>query len=335
MACAPFANSGGDPWFGPNLSARHFDSEEILAVKGVGEMIALTTDAAATFLSWLDTRDSGLLQKALEHPGYRAVEEHSRTWGTAITAAHVIAALEGRPSPMYGLKDVGENVDAIRGAALYVEANRDAITGLVRTSLNRLFSPELAYPVGLHCIVGYDWGIGLGGNVAVNLNSRLYLDDLREIGYMLIHEAAHVAYERFHGPMSPVGLERAGGLRHLAATLVQNEGLAVYSALHARTEGGCLGNQDYRFLLNPIALSGKTAALCELLAGIPAEYPGEEAAGRVFNSLSRDRLSYVVGCSAFANLEKEGGLGLVQEAALWTPEEFVARVHLNLHDDVI
>jgi uncharacterized protein YbaR (Trm112 family) len=72
MACAPFANSGGDPWFGPNLSARHFDSEEILAVKGVGEMIALTTDAAAMFLSWLDTRDSGLLQKALEHPGRNA-----------------------------------------------------------------------------------------------------------------------------------------------------------------------------------------------------------------------------------------------------------------------
>ena len=200
--------------------------------------IALTTDAASMFLSWLEHPEEGLLGRLLEHPGYRAVQ----------------------------------------GAIDYVERNRSGIIDLVAGSLARLFAKDVAFPVGMHCVVGYDWGIGLHGKAAVNLGSRLYLDDLREIGYMLVHESTHVAYERAHGPMNPQGLEQPGGLRHLVHTLVQNEGLAVY--------------------------------------------PGEEAAGRIFDRLSRERLSYVVGCSAFVNLERKGGLALVREAALWTPEEW-------------
>ena len=152
--------------------------------------IALTTDAASMFLSWLEHPEEGLLGRLLEHPGYRAVA--------------------GRPSPMYGLAGVRNSARAIQGAIDYVERNRSGIIDLVAGSLARLFAKDVAFPVGMHCVVGYDWGIGLHGKAAVNLGSRLYLDDLREIGYMLVHESTHVAYERAHGPMNPQGLEQPG-----------------------------------------------------------------------------------------------------------------------------
>ena len=127
---------------------------------------------------------------------------------------------------MYGLGGVRDNASRIREAAHYVEASRNRITDLLATSVTRIFPADLVFPVGLHCIVGYDWGIGLAGRVAINLNSNLYLDNLREIDYMLIHEATHVAHERAHGPMGPEVLGSPGGLRRLVCSLVQNEGLA-------------------------------------------------------------------------------------------------------------
>ena len=294
------------------------------------ERITLTTDAAAMFLSWLETDDQALLRKLMDHPGYMAVADHSRTWGSEVTSSAIIDAVAGRPSLMYGLGSVRENASAVAGAIAHVESHRNGIVDLVYNSLARLFPEDLAYPVGLHCIVGYDWGIGLHGSVAINLNSRLYLDDLREIGYMLIHEATHVAYERAHGPMGPGEMREPGGLCRLVYTLVQNEGLAVYSALRARVEGNCLENKDYRFLLDPASLAEKTATLKALLRELTDEYPGDEAVGSIFDRLSRDRLSYVVGCSAFMNLEKQGGLAVVREAALWTPERFVTAAVLVL-----
>lgn len=263
----------------------------------------LTTDGASMFLAWLETGDERTLERLMEHPGYRAVAEHSSTWSSTIGVAEVKDALAGRPSPMYGLNEVKANTEAIRAAIGYIEESRGAIIALVEDSLSRLFPPDLAYPVELHCIVGYDWGIGLSGRVTVNLNSRLYLDNHREIGYMLVHEAAHVAYERAHGAMSPGWMHQPGGFRRLVHTLIQNEGLAVYSPLQARIEGDCLENQDYRFLMDPSALREKTYALKDLLLGLPQDYPGDDAAGVVLDRLSKERLSYVVGCSGFQYLE--------------------------------
>ncbi len=113
------------------------------------------------------------------------------------------------------------------------------------------------------------------------------------------------------------------GCRFHVHTLVQNEGLAVYSPLQPRVQGKCLENQDYRFLLDPSALRKKTADLRSLLSRLPEEHPGDDAAGLIFDQLSGNRLSYVVGCSAFVHLEKMGGLPMVRQAALWRPEEFV------------
>lgn len=292
--------------------------------------IAIETGGAAMFLSWLESGDEGLLAAVMRHPGYLVVAQHSHTWSSPITLQNVRDAVAGHSSPVYGLARVRENVSAIREAIGYVQANREDIVNLVNSSLLRLFAPEFAYPVEMHCIVGYDWGIGLNGRVAINLNSRLYLDDHREIGYMLVHEATHVAYERVHGPMSPEWMRQPGGLRRLACTLVQNEGLAVYSPLKARIEGKCLDNRDYRLLLDPAELQESTRALRSLLAGLPDEYPGEDAVGQVFHRLSGERLSYVGGCSAFVELEKQGGLPLVREAIRWDPEAFVARAITSL-----
>lgn len=284
--------------------------------------ITLTTDSASSFLTWLDSADDHLLVGLMDHQGYRAVIEHSVTWNREISADDIAEAVKGHPSPMYGLAAVREHAEAIRSAIGYVEGNRGRIVAMVGHSLERVFASELAYPVELHCIVGYDWGIGLGGRVAINLNSRLYLDDHREIDYMLLHEATHVAYERAHGPMSPKEMKQPGGLRRLVQALVQNEGLAVYLPLQPRIQGKCLENQDYRFLFDPSALRKKTADLKALMHGLPENYPGDDAVGQTFDRLSGERLSYVVGCSAFVHLERVGGLPLVQQAALWHPEEF-------------
>lgn len=290
--------------------------------------VPITTDAATAFLTWLESAsdDEGLLGTLMGHPGYRTVAAHSAVFGDSpVTREDFLLARSGKPSRLYGMSRVRENIPAIRRAITYVEERRSGIRDLVDASLRRVFSVDEIYPLEIHCVVGYDMGVGLQGSVAINLNTPLYLNDPCEIGYMLVHEATHVAYERVHGPSSVHGLERPGAFRRLVLMLLQNEGLAVYTPLRARIAANCLDNPDYRFLLDPDTLSQKTEALRDLITGLGDDYPGDKA-DAILSRLSRERLSYVVGCAAFVKLEEEGGDALVREAARWTPERFAALI---------
>ncbi len=74
-------------------------------------------------------------------------------------------------------------------------------------------------------------GIGLGEAVCQNLNAAAYRRDPDEFLYYMIHEAAHVLYER-RNPIPPLReVVTPAQQRAYFALWVQNEGVAVYAAL--------------------------------------------------------------------------------------------------------
>ena len=286
--------------------------------------LTLTTDAAKGFLDWMRHPEQVGLDQLLRHPGYQAVLRHSQTLSFAtVRAEDFWQAVNGQPSNLYGLRDVRDNACDIERLAAYVERHHTRLVRLVAGTLQQLFVTTCWQNTGLHCIVGYDVGIGLQGQVAINLNSEKYLADPKEIDFFLIHEATHVAYERLHGPMYLDWLTQPGGLRKLVYTLVQNEGLAVYAALAPRRQAGQLAEKDYLPLQQPALLAEKIKSLSEVLQMLQADQPTEAVVGEVLNRLSDERLSYVVGCYLFQEIEKRGGMAAVREAVKLPAQEFI------------
>lgn len=287
--------------------------------------LSLTTDAVALFLDWYATRDEGQLERVLAHPGYLTVRAHSERFGqTLMTAADFTAAAEGRPSPLYGLRGLAERTAAVRELADWIAARRAPIVTAVAAMLAPVFRPAEWAEIGLHCIVGYDMGVGLDGNVAINLNLQKYLDDPRELPYWLAHEAAHAAYERIHGQFHLRDLREPGGLRRVVCMLIHTEGFSVYTPLAARLRDGQLADRDYQALLTPDVLAAKTADLRDLVAGLQHPYPGDDALGKIFDRLSGQRLSYVVGCAIIRSIAERDGEAGVRRALTMAPGDFVA-----------
>ncbi len=297
--------------------------------------LTLTTDAARGFLDWMRHPTEDGLSRLRQHPGYRAVARHSQTLSFAeVRAEDFWAALNEQPSNLYGLRRVREHACDIERLAAYAERNRTRLLRLVAGTLLQLLPITSWQNTGLHCIVGYDTGIGLQGQVAINLNSPKYLDDAQEIDFFLIHEAVHVAYERLHGPMHLEWFAQPGGLRKLVQTLIQNEGLAVYAALSPRRQAGHLQERDYLPLNQPAKLREKVKSLLELLQLLETDRPTEAQVEEVLGRLSDERLSYVVGCYLFQQIEQRNGLEAVREACLLPADEFIDR-HLSLLRPVI
>jgi hypothetical protein len=292
--------------------------------------LTLSTDAARGFLDWMRSPTESELGRLLRHPGYRAVVKHSQALSFApVRPADFWNAINGHPSNLYGLRNVRDNACDIERLISYVQRNRTRLLRLVAGTLLQLFPSTSWQNTGLHCIVGYDTGIGLDGNVAINLNSPKYLNDNREIDFLLIHEAAHVAYERLHGAMRLDWMVQPGGLRRLVYTLLQNEGVAVYAALAPRRQAGQLQERDYLPLQQRRTLQIKATSLLELLEMLRNDQLSEAEVEEILGRLSDQRLSYVVGCHLFCLIEQQGGLEAVREAILMPAQKFVEE-HLGL-----
>jgi hypothetical protein len=287
--------------------------------------LTLTTDAARSFLDLLRRPEQPALEQLLKHPGYQAVMRHSQTLSFApVEVDDFRRAIDGLPSNFYGLRKVRENTCDIERLAAYVERNRTRLIRLVAGTLQQILPVASWQNTGMHCIVGYDTGIGLQGQVAINLNSPKYLADSREIDFFLIHEAAHVAYERLHGRLLLSWMFQPGGLRKLVYSLVQTEGLAVYAALAPRRQAGQLEERDYLALQDPATLSAKIRSLAELLQMLQVDRPTETEAAEILSRLSDERLSYVVGCYLFQEIERRGGMTAVRQASQMSAKEFAA-----------
>jgi hypothetical protein len=288
-------------------------------------VLELTTDAVELFLAWYQNRESALLSTLLEHPGYRAVLAHSREYSfNPISAADFEKAADGRDNHLKGLRNLNAHIDAIRGVAAQIEVERASILGVVEESLARVFPPHVCGDIGLHCIVGYDLGIGLHGDVAINLNSPQYLAEPGEVPYWLAHEATHVVMERVNQHRAHLAtMSNKGGLKQVAFWMVQNEGLATFVPLFARLRDRQMSHGDYEALMDTGQLRKKTEELKRLLTAIPDDYPGDRYAEMVLDALSGERLSYIVGCEICRRMEEHAGVNQVYNAALMSPAEFV------------
>ncbi len=287
--------------------------------------LRLTTDAARRCLDWLRSPTEDSLATLLAHPGYQAVLRHSRTLSFApITEQDFWRASRGEPSNLYGLRSVLDNAYQIECLVAHVELYRPNLLRHIANALLNLLDPVYWQNTGLHCIVGYDASIGIGGQVAINLNWPLYRENRDEIPRRLLHAAVHVAYERIHGPMYVDWLGQPGGLRRYLCTLVQKEGLALYAATPDSPAAGPLTDADQQTLAAPARLRQRLQEFAAIIATL--ERPGgDKEIDKILPIFSDQRLAFVVGAYLFRTIAAQEGPAGVRRAAMLPALEFIQK----------
>lgn len=282
---------------------------------------------ARAFLDYLEGHRSA--EDLLSHPAYRAVSSHIRVFNSQeLGPGDIPRGLSGQDSPFYGLEKVRETMPEIQRNLISLETRGERWTEEAGEFLAGLLPGEDPREVTVYPIIGYDVGIGLQGAVVMNLGASLFLEDLEEMRFVMVHEACHVFYSSFHGLPRLQNLRSPEDFWRLFVRMVQDEGFATYAACSFRKEEGYQGRsrsplvEDYRVLADSRAIARAIGELRgEMEAVRQGEGSPEQHLGRIF---SPRRLTYRVGGYLFGQIVARLGQEAAERAFYLDPGQFWA-----------
>lgn len=276
---------------------------------------------AELFLTYLTGQAN--LQTVFAHPAYQTIAAHAQQFGDGITADDIDRARAGRPSPFYGLRNLADNISQIQSLLQIIQAHQTEWLADIANTLHRIFPAEDLEPITVYPVIGYDMGIGLGEAVCLNLNWPGYLAEPQEFLYFIIHECAHVIYERHHRvPSLAEVMTPAQWLAYLKLWL-QNEGYAVYTPFRLRQKRGHLADRDYMVLADSNQLETHRLAFIKTLAALQQAQPRSQTDYIDFVFGPR-RLTYRLGCELIRQIEVTAGLPAVTAAFYLDGDAFFA-----------
>lgn len=260
--------------------------------------------------------------QVLDHPAYQVVTRHAGLFASGITAQDVENALNGKPSPFYGLADLSENLPRIHRLLQTIREHEAAWVATVEATLAGLF-PGMVPQITIYPLIGYDVGIGLNDAVCLNCNTLAYLDEPMEFLFFIIHECVHVIYEHCHRVPALSEVASPADWRSYFNLWVQNEGFAVYAPLALREQMGYLADRDYRVLFDAGQLNAHRVTFLHVLEAFQSEAP--QALDELLETCFGDRrLTYRMGCELIRRIERQHGLDAVRAAFLLDGDSFIA-----------
>jgi len=185
-------------------------------------------------------------------PALRTMTAHAALFGGRFGLAEIADAVSGGNEQVYGFAGFSGNRERVRSLARGLHRSEHEWLPEIERSVRRLFPDARLDDVAVSPVVGYDIGIGTRGLVCVNLNTGIFLDDVRELVSLVIHETAHVAFEQARGPLPGIaGLVSGRKLLAFLDHYIQYEGYGVFAPAafrdrHRLPSAGTPLQQDYR-----------------------------------------------------------------------------------------
>lgn len=276
---------------------------------------------AEVFLSFLSGEKS--LRQVFEHPAYQIVRLHAQKYSQGLEPGDISLALEDKPSPFYGLRDLPLNLPKIIKLLAEIQMAAADWVEIAQNNLQSVFPEEDTSTITIFPIIGYDMGIGLKDGVCMNLNWRPYLDQPEEFLCYMIHECTHVIYERYHEVPAIRDINSPEGWLSFFKLMVQNEGYAVYLPLRLRIQRGYMEDPDYQALYDSEQLEAHRRAFWGVIEKLTKDPPDdlEEILEMTFGP---QRLTYRIGCDIIRKIETASGTAGVKKAFYMDGETFIS-----------
>ncbi len=270
------------------------------------------------------------MDELMEHPAYRAIQNHAENFGSGISSEDVEKALEGEKTPFYGTEMFEENRVQIATLIKLLEDNQERWIDIITIELDRVFPREDKYDLVIYPVIGYDTGIGIDNCICMNVNSNFYLSFSREFLYMAIHESTHALYERVHGFPKLSELSSTSSMISFFNTLLHTEGYAVYTPLKRRKKDGSIGNtshpiqEDYLVLEDHERLKRHISIYDSFRKKLQNN---EDLTTEEFldNAFGKDRYTYREGGAIIEEIEKTEGIEGVWDAFYADPDKFAEK----------
>lgn len=286
-----------------------------------------------TDYSFIETLFSGIAGEsqlaALEGTtGLRTISAHAALFGGTFGLTEIEDALRRGNERVYGFAGFAANRDRIQELSIGLKASEHEWLPEVERHVGCLFPQARLDKVTVCPVAGYDTGIGMQGVVCVNLNTGIFLDDVRELISLVIHETAHTAYEQARGPLPGIaGLGSNRAMRAFLDYYIQYEGYGVftpagYRAQHRLPSAGTPPQEDYRPADDRVLARSLAREYQALVSDLerPSDLPVETFFQRAFG---QSRLPHRLGYAIVDTLHRAHGLLAVQTAAAMGGTEFV------------
>lgn len=250
-------------------------------------------------------------REVLAHPAYMTIARHAKFCSNEISERDLEDALMGRPSALFGLEHLPDNLERIESLLSHIRQNEASWTGKIETALGFLFPGE-DLNITVYPAIGYDMGIGMDGTVCMNCNCETYLKHPLEFLFYAMHESVHVVFGRHHRvPPLRDAVSRADWLSYFLMW-TQNEGYAVYAPLHLREEMGCMNGPDYMVLSSPGELNDTRLMFLDSLKKLRDQTLTRDE--YIDICFGKRRLTYRIGCEMIRQIELAYGPQAVQRA---------------------
>ncbi|MFP4456323.1 MAG: hypothetical protein ACLFPS_01505 [Clostridia bacterium] len=251
--------------------------------------------------------------------GYSAIKTHQSRMNTNFSIKDIKNALLGIDDSGYGLKNLSNNIDNIKELYKKLSTDFEWIDD-VRNNLLKYFSLQCVEDMYICPVIGYDAGIGIENTVCVNFNYKPYQKNYKECIAVIIHEAAHVAFNRKHG--MHLKFDTKNSVIEALQYLIQYEGIGIYIAKEYR-ESNNLINPNNNALRDDYHVSESDYKRLKTLYNKALSAKTYEEA--IENAFEKEKLSHKLGYYIVNKYAELKGIDGIKEIINMNNKEFVKK----------
>lgn len=264
-------------------------------------------------------------QEINQSAGLKAIKKHRELTQTDFTSNYIQQALSSATN-FFGLNQLIENIPNIKKLLQYIFVHEQEIIETVEQELSLLFSETMISNIIIAPVIGYDYGIGINGIVAINLNNPILFSDTRELISLIIHEATHVIYEKVQGPLTKETfwtLNSTDDIKKSLNYFLQYEGIGLFASNRYRTV------QDLGIKGTPMKEDYDYNRHCTLFAEYHRLIKGiinkSININHAFEIINKYRLPHRLGYVIIKNAANQNGIEGVKKIISMSNDKFVNR----------
>ncbi|MFW6017101.1 MAG: hypothetical protein ACOCRK_11735 [bacterium] len=268
------------------------------------------------------------IYKLKNNIGFQTLIYHAHLTGNDFNLKKVEHALKDVSDDGYGLKSLYTNLKKIKVLYQKLKIKEKEWLKEVKDNVARLFNDIDYELITIYPVIGYDIGIGLNGNVCVNLNSEICLKDYREVVSIIIHETTHIYYDLIHDSfLDFFKIDTAKDMKNNLNKAIQYEGAGVFSSEKYRVKNklsntGSPIQEDYKILNNKdkqlVLFHEYKELVSDLMSGKLKNK--KEFMERGFGKL---RLTHRLGYNIFTKINEMRGIKGIKKAIRMPNKDFV------------
>jgi hypothetical protein len=261
----------------------------------------------------------------INNAGYQHILLHSKKYSSdPLTENNLRNSLHGKDEG-FDFSHVVERKEKYLEIIKFLKANEQKIINNYAKLCLKYLPNDYEQKATIYYVIGGYNGIAFDNKICMNIDFEQFRDNYKEIELYVAHELFHIGFEKYQPLPDIFKAKTVKDLKTIVLSMTMNEGLATLTPYHKRIELNEVSDNDYKILLDSIALQKKIQQFNSVIKFMDGNIDKElnnEILGNVLGQCSRDRLFYIVGCYIGLKIEEKYGNSKIKELVKQGSEKY-------------